>query len=1117
MSSSDEMNYQNSMNCKICKRIFSSEIIKVRHHCHYEKKQNYIGALCQRCNLSIKRQNKLISVCHNSSYDIGLILKFCSSKYSFKALPKKSHLKFYNILVNNKIKIIDSLNFLGESLQKLIDNHIKAGLKFDITKKILSSKNILPNSELYDLLISGKPAMCYDYISDINKLSETKLPNKNQFFNTLRNTAISEEHYINSNKIYELSKCKNIGDYLILYNNMDVLLLCDIFLTWRKTFFENYHLDIAQYLTISAYSFDACLFRNAENTEIDLLHDPELIGIINHNIRGGYCCLNKKYGKFDNFFTVRDKIKRTNLKKNTYCFYLDVNSLYSKAMSENLPYKDIEECNKEEYLEILKKMCDPKFEPKNATIGYWLLVDFHENSDLIQDKTDQYPLAFENVTITNKHLSPYTKTLLKHDQRNFKFDRLIGHHDVKNNYLVTGENFHFYNHMGMKVKKIHRIFKFQQKPFLKEYIDSNIEKRKMASNNLESHLYKLCNNSIFGKLMCSALNYSYKTDICTDRAKFNKLIKSEKFKQCHILSNDKAIVISEKKSVRLNFPNYVGFHILEKSKRINYELIYNFIFKYLKHFDPQIYYTDTDSLIISLSVQTNSCIQSDFKRAYNQYNTLISELIPILDTSNFHPNHPFYNTNHQKEYGLLKSEFPLNIISEFCGLRPKSYSLLLSDYMIHNVMETILDILDLQNDIGIINLVINDTQCAIFSVDKSFVSHNVFINKVIEAVFELTSYYQSNLSHETFNSRKPTEKIYYDNEIYTNIINNSNIDSFNYYYVEICKKFNIFLYEYKLDLVTRPINNTYSYWELLFQKTKTAAGVPFHLRNKMSHKDYNDTLISRNQNNSKIKYNIIKNDKGCVKMTLVTKDGLFLKDVKRYWVNDTTSYAFFSDKLGCDKLRFEQNIYSDSDIDSNHSNCENNDNDDQTGYNDRVNCDEKIKISLFEKRIKKYNYLFCKKTNNHPTNITNDINHSTNINIPHNVTDDMNPSINIDIPHNVIDGYIESDCESDQSIIISRKRANPFCISDSDVTDEQNSYIDSDYYDEIIDKKKQKKNTKTRNPYIISEAYTENNMSDDLENSSSSNSIDNSFIDNDENVISSMSDYLFYLKNINKK
>ena len=70
---------------------------------------------------------------------------------------------------------------LCESLQKLVEDHIKSGLTLDITTKALLSKNILPNTELYNLLISGKPAMCYDYISNINKLSETKLPS-NFFF-----------------------------------------------------------------------------------------------------------------------------------------------------------------------------------------------------------------------------------------------------------------------------------------------------------------------------------------------------------------------------------------------------------------------------------------------------------------------------------------------------------------------------------------------------------------------------------------------------------------------------------------------------------------------------------------------------------------------------------------------------------------------------------------------------------------------------------------------------------------------------------------------------------------------------------------------------------------------
>ena len=121
---------------------------------------------------------------------------------------------------------------------------------------------------------------------------------------------------------------------------------------------------------------------------------------------------------------------------------------------------------------------------------------------------------------------------------------------------------------------------------------------------------------------------------------------------------------------------------------------------------------------------------------------------------------------------------------------------------------------------------------------------------------------------------------------------------------------------------------------------------------------------------------------------------------------------------------------------------------------------------------------------------------------------------------------IETDYESDQNIRFSRKRANPFCIVDSDVTEQNESrneyssddYIDSEYYDEIIDKKKHKKLNKTRNPYIILEADTnENNMSDDTENSSNSNSNDNSFINNNENVISNMSDYLFHLQYMNKK
>ena len=69
---------------------------------------------------------------------------------------------------------------------------------------------------------------------------------------------------------------------------------------------------------------------------------------------------------------------------------------------------------------------------------------------------------------------------------------------IKKNIVIHIRNLKQALNHGLVLKKVHRLIMFNQKAYLKPYIDMNTELRKKSKNDCDKSLFKLMNNAIFG-------------------------------------------------------------------------------------------------------------------------------------------------------------------------------------------------------------------------------------------------------------------------------------------------------------------------------------------------------------------------------------------------------------------------------------------------------------------------------------------------------------------------------------------------------------------------------------------------------------------------------------------
>ena len=212
------------------------------------------------------------------------------------------------------------------------------------------------------------------------------------------------------------------------------------------------------------------------------------------------------------------------------------------------------------------------------------------------------------------------------------------------------------NH-GLKLKKIHRIIEFNQEAWLKPYIDMNTELRKLAKNDFEKDLFKLMNNSVFGKTMENIRKHRDIKLVTTDK-KRSKLVSEPNYHTINYISEDLSITEMNKTKVKMNKPIYLGLSILEISKLLMYEFWYDYM-KPKYGNNVKLCYMDTDSFIMNIKTE-------DF------YKDIANDVEKRFDTSNYKVNRPLPTGKNKKVIGLMKDELGGKIITEFVTLRPKT-------------------------------------------------------------------------------------------------------------------------------------------------------------------------------------------------------------------------------------------------------------------------------------------------------------------------------------------------------------------------------------------------------------------------------------------------------------
>lgn len=675
MTPEDELYHKSTNVCWICETEISEDQTKVRDHCHITGK--YRGPAHNECNMHLyhnkfydkktgksefsktPRKPRIPVIAHNAhGYDSHFIIRE-AGKFSqnIEILPSNGE-KFITFSID-EFKFIDSFKFLSAGLDELVSN-----LKADSIEKFRETAKEFPK-EFLDM-VTQKGFFPYDYITSHEVFKETRLPGIEKWYNRLNDTNCTFAQLLWATKIYIMFKMQHLGDYHDHYLKTDVLLLADVFENFRDKCLDIYKLDPLNYLTAPGLSLDALLLKTGQ--KLGLTQDLNIFNMSDGpNMRGGISQIPHRYAKANNrLFEDYDPEKPT-----SYIVNIDANALYGYSMSQFLPTGN---------LQFVEDFIIPEFTDErilsvedDSPIGYWFKIDYDYPREL-HDLHNDLPCGFEKISIDPEIYSLYEKQVRKNsNSKSSNVKKLIGTLNNKKNYVIHYRLLKLFIRLGIKITKIHSILKFNQSPWMKSFIDMHTELRKHAKNKFEEDFYKLCPNSVYGKMMENVKKHCNAKLVCDEKTK-NKYINSPLCSEWRIIDNDLVIFKKFKKTVKLDKPTYVGFSILELSKVRMYEFFYTVIKP--KYGDKvKIMMMDTDSFLLYIETEDIYRDILNMKEHFDLSNIPHDSMILPEEIKSLPRKEIVSLLNENKKvlgkFKIVTGDFPLYRV---CGLNSKCYT-----------------------------------------------------------------------------------------------------------------------------------------------------------------------------------------------------------------------------------------------------------------------------------------------------------------------------------------------------------------------------------------------------------------------------------------------------------